>query len=267
VHRFNPGTLWTNQGGDWAGIPSASTDVTDVGFYGWGSTAAMVADVQGWLDNPSSNFGWILRGNESITGTAKRFDSDEFATAPNRPVLFIEYINNICCVAGACQNLTVGDCAGMGGTFVGPGSCDPEICAVGGCCRPGLCTDLPGHACDGLGGTHFPGALCASADCNGNMFFDRCDILEMTSPDVNGNGVPDECECVNVDLFGDVNHDMNVDVFDILCVLDGFAGVFTTCALVDVDLSPCRGDGVIDVFDILAVLDAFSGVIVCPLCP
>lgn len=68
-------------------------------------------------------------------------------------------------------------------------------------------------------------------------------------------------------IYGDVNHDGVVDVFDILCVLDGFSGAFSTCTFPDVDLQGCpAGDGVVDVFDILAVLDAFSGVNSCG-CP
>lgn len=35
----------------------------------------MVADVQGWLDNPASNFGWLVKGNEARPTTAKRFNS------------------------------------------------------------------------------------------------------------------------------------------------------------------------------------------------
>ena len=49
----------------------------------------MVADVQGWLDNPASNFGWLMLGDESTNLTAKRFDTRE-STSP--PVLAITYI-------------------------------------------------------------------------------------------------------------------------------------------------------------------------------
>ncbi|MGH7613747.1 MAG: hypothetical protein ACREMW_06870 [Gemmatimonadales bacterium] len=52
----------------------------------WGSTAQLVADVQGWLADPASNFGWILIGDESATATAKQFDSRESA-ASIRPEL------------------------------------------------------------------------------------------------------------------------------------------------------------------------------------
>ncbi|NOT02125.1 MAG: hypothetical protein HOP29_16055 [Phycisphaerales bacterium] len=68
-------------------------------------------------------------------------------------------------------------------------------------------------------------------------------------------------------LYGDVNNDGNIDIFDVLCALDGFAGVFSVCAMPNVDLAPCPGgDGLIDIFDILAVLDGFAGVNGCG-CP
>ena len=38
-------------------------------------------------------------------------------------------------------------------------------------------------------------------DCNENTIFDACDIVNGTSEDANGNGVPDECEpCLPADL-------------------------------------------------------------------
>ncbi|HUN82094.1 MAG TPA: thrombospondin type 3 repeat-containing protein, partial [Phycisphaerae bacterium] len=89
--RFNPGSPWTNPCGDFSATVSASTAVTDVGHYTWGSTSQMVADAQAWLDVPSTNFGWVLIGTESTAMTAKRFDSRENATADNRPKLTITY--------------------------------------------------------------------------------------------------------------------------------------------------------------------------------
>ena len=62
-------------------------------------------------------------------------------------------------------------------------------------------------------------------------------------------------------VYGDVNRDAGVDIFDIMCVLDGFVGRFDNCSAENVDLAAasgqCERDGVIDIFDILAVLDAF----------
>ena len=52
------------------------------------SSAQMVADVQSWLDNAASNFGWLVLGDESATATAKQFDTRE-STSP--PVLTIEF--------------------------------------------------------------------------------------------------------------------------------------------------------------------------------
>src|SRR5207245_4445434 len=81
-HRFYNTVLWNNAGGDFAPTASASTlvglvpNVTSV----WNSSAGMVNDVQSWLDNPSSNFGWLLLGDESTTSTARVFFTRE---APN----------------------------------------------------------------------------------------------------------------------------------------------------------------------------------------
>jgi hypothetical protein len=91
IHRFYSSTTWTKAGGDFASAASASASVDNVGSYSWGSTTQMVADVQGWLANPSSNFGWILLGNEATTSTTKRFDSRDNGTVANRPKLTVTY--------------------------------------------------------------------------------------------------------------------------------------------------------------------------------
>ena len=59
-------------------------------------------------------------------------------------------------------------------------------------------------------------------------------------------------------LWGDVDFSGNVDVGDILCLLDGFGGLFT-CTLEGLDLAPCDPDGIIDIGDVLSGLDAFAG--------
>jgi len=90
-HAFFNTTQWTNPGGDFASTSSASQTIGSNGFYTWGSTSQIVADVQNWLDNSSSNFGWILIGNESDIKTAKRFDSRENSNVSNRPLLTLTY--------------------------------------------------------------------------------------------------------------------------------------------------------------------------------
>jgi hypothetical protein len=86
-HRFFDSVFWTTQGGDFSAMVSASQSVAGVGHYTWSSTQ-MVADVQSWLDNPGSNFGWLVLGNETASATTKRFDTRESASPP---VLTIEY--------------------------------------------------------------------------------------------------------------------------------------------------------------------------------
>ena len=60
-------------------------------------------------------------------------------------------------------------------------------------------------------------------------------------------------------LLGNFPGLIHVDLMDILCVLDGFAGDFTNCSLESVDLAPCKPDGIVDLGDILAALNAFEG--------
>ena len=87
-HRFFDTIFWNTQGGDFSATVSASQLVGVVGQYTW-SSAQMVADVQAWLDNPASNFGWLMLGDETAIATAKRFDTRESASPP---VLAITYI-------------------------------------------------------------------------------------------------------------------------------------------------------------------------------
>ena len=91
VHTRFDSANWQSPGGDFSADPSAVQQVGGLGQYTWGSTDQVVADVQSWLDNPSSNFGWLLLGNESANRTTKRFDSKEHGTEENHPALTIEY--------------------------------------------------------------------------------------------------------------------------------------------------------------------------------
>jgi hypothetical protein len=86
-HRFFDTIFWAMEGGDFSATVSASQSVGPVGQYTW-SSVQMVADVQSWVNNPASNFGWLVLGDESVAGSAKRFDTRESASPP---VLTIEY--------------------------------------------------------------------------------------------------------------------------------------------------------------------------------
>ncbi len=100
IHTFFNTANWTNAGGDFSATASATQTVAGIGAYTWGSTPQMVADVQGWLDNPTNDFGWILIGNESQSQTTKRFDSKENPTDANRPKLTVYYKMSTAVLAG-----------------------------------------------------------------------------------------------------------------------------------------------------------------------
>ena len=73
---------WAAPGGlagtDFAADPSATTSISGLGSYQWGSTSGLVADVQSWLADPSSNFGLMLASDaENTPGSARRFASLE----------------------------------------------------------------------------------------------------------------------------------------------------------------------------------------------
>lgn len=92
IHTFWATTAWAAAGGDFAATASATQSIDDIGTYSWGSTAALVSDVQDWLDAPAGNFGWILVGDESTPATAKRFNSRENGDTSSVPKLEIVYL-------------------------------------------------------------------------------------------------------------------------------------------------------------------------------
>ncbi len=101
-----PATPWSTAGGDFISTSSADghsvsnpantigqLNLPDTDYYFWETigTGGMVDDVQSWLDDSTSNFGWLLRGDESQVRTARRFHSREASDSSFRPALFIEY--------------------------------------------------------------------------------------------------------------------------------------------------------------------------------
>ena len=83
---------WSVPGGNYENIPSATQVVTQVApaFLTW-NTPTLVSDVQGWVDDPEQNFGWIFIVDESVFGGAIRFLSRESSQVDNRPKLTVEY--------------------------------------------------------------------------------------------------------------------------------------------------------------------------------
>ena len=90
IHTFFDTGMWAKPGGDFTESLSASTSLGRNGPHSW-SSDEMVADVQAWVNDPATNFGWILVGNEGSFQVAMRFDSRENSNEANRPVLEVQY--------------------------------------------------------------------------------------------------------------------------------------------------------------------------------
>lgn len=91
IHRFYPSIMWTTAGGDFSATVSATVSVWQYGPYAW-SGAQVTADVQDMLDNPATNFGWVLKSPEAISGWAKKFASRETLDPTAVPRLEITYL-------------------------------------------------------------------------------------------------------------------------------------------------------------------------------
>ena len=79
-----------------------------------------------------------------------------------------------------------------------------------------------------------------SADCNSDGIIDYGQILDGTLVDSDGNGIPDECDCP------DINGDGIVNVSDLLTIIDQWG---LTNSPADVN-----ADGIVDVSDLLIVV-------------
>ncbi|MFO1350139.1 MAG: DNRLRE domain-containing protein [Gammaproteobacteria bacterium] len=90
-YGMNPAKLWTKPGGDYAAQSSSNATATTVtGLIAWLCTAALVADVQAWLNNPASNQGWVVLGDGGPF-SAHRFISRNSARIDERPQLMVAY--------------------------------------------------------------------------------------------------------------------------------------------------------------------------------
>ena len=79
-------------------------------------------------------------------------------------------------------------------------------------------------------------------DCNRNCINDEVEIQSGSSADLNGNGVPDECECVS-----DFNNDGTANIDDLLILISNW-GPVPNGESVEGNLN---GDDIVDVNDVL----------------
>ncbi|MEN8132647.1 MAG: DNRLRE domain-containing protein, partial [Pseudomonadota bacterium] len=188
---------WNNPGGDF-GVISASTDVGDNnGAQGiWDSSvagnAAMVSDLQDWLDNPVNNNGWILVGLEGGGTSTRRFSAREGGNPPSLTIDFTP-VGNVfaCCFQdGACTVTDTPSCTGQGGTpDTNTNSCSPNPCPqpTGACCNPDeSCSDAVARDTCEAGGGVFQGSTSAcrdnAVDCGLTPFVDALPIPPVLAP-------------------------------------------------------------------------------------
>ena len=90
TYRFFNTSTWTTPGGTFAASASAAAIVGGESTFPSWSGEGMVSDINAWIAAPAQNFGWLLRGDETVA-SAKRFASGEDAIAANRPKLLLTY--------------------------------------------------------------------------------------------------------------------------------------------------------------------------------
>lgn len=201
-HTFYDNLYWTNDGGDFVAGASATKSVVGTGFYSW-TGGTLVADVQNWLDNPGQQFGWLLRGNETVQQTAKRFNSRSNLTASRRPALVVVFTAPVtqgaCCLPNdSCITVTSAACVLQGGTYLGDSvSCagNPCVPPTGACCFDDTtCQVLTAPDCATAGGIYQGDAVtCVPMLCPLVLepFVDALPIPAVLAPDViEPGGIP-----------------------------------------------------------------------------
>ncbi len=92
--RFAGGPAWAVPGGssgtDYSAAMSGTAFVGGMGEQVWfESSAALIADIQFWLDHSEANFGWMFKTeSESLNKTARSFASRESGFGPSLSVTF-----------------------------------------------------------------------------------------------------------------------------------------------------------------------------------
>jgi spore coat protein A len=198
VRGGGQGVPATNGAATWNTMPnfgaaSGSTLINSTSPV-WNSTAAMISDVQGWLDSPATNDGWILIGDENNPTTSRRFDSSEGGSVP---ALLVEFdidpntpVEACCETNGDCSLTIVGSGTCGGTTLPGVDSCEPNPCPqpTGACCNVDeTCSDTVDRlSCEGAGGV-FQGANSScgqgNVDCGLTPFVEPLPIPPILQPD------------------------------------------------------------------------------------
>ncbi|HPF13537.1 MAG: DNRLRE domain-containing protein [Planctomycetes bacterium] len=85
LHAMSPSTFWTTAGGDFDASPSATMAINAPGSSNT-SSSTMASDVQGWLDTPVANFGWLIKDTAELPASSIAFSSREGTQGPTLTV-------------------------------------------------------------------------------------------------------------------------------------------------------------------------------------
>lgn len=81
---------WTVAGGDFSATVATTSFGTSNIAYSFTSTTGMIANVQSWLNSPSTNFGWIMKDASETVTSARELGSSESAPG-QQPTLTVTY--------------------------------------------------------------------------------------------------------------------------------------------------------------------------------
>ncbi len=92
VHSSWPNVTWSLPGGDFAAPASLAASLPVTGAATGFANGLGAADVQAWVDQPATNFGWLLKAEvETLQASrARRLDSRQSAGAP--PQLHVTWL-------------------------------------------------------------------------------------------------------------------------------------------------------------------------------
>ena len=176
TYRLYATAMWAAAGGDASATASATTTVGTALVDTTWSSAAMTADVQGWLDTPGGNHGWLVRAPGAAASDVKRFASRNNADSTVRPRLSITFTPAVptgaCCAADGSCTVVISPGTTCSATYEGDNTtCTPNVCPQppGACCTndaTAACNEVPQATCTSMGGTfHGVGSTCAMTAC------------------------------------------------------------------------------------------------------
>jgi len=93
-YAFFDTSAWTNAGGDFEITASATLLTGEIGSYSWEGDQ-LTSDVHFWIQQPDSNFGWILILEPADFPTAKRFNSREHEEFPPQLIVNVAQANSL----------------------------------------------------------------------------------------------------------------------------------------------------------------------------